>query len=162
MFDELANGLSHRYQTPPSSAERDRYKKYVEAMGEEIALDATYAGTYHTIETQTANPSWFVTTLRKYAELIPIPPAPHPETGKDHYDYYPNDICVNPWESYYDERRRHRAVIRIACLRERVNGLAGMLSPRAHCLKRGASEEPESENKLKRRKGERSDEGTAA
>lgn len=83
MFNELANTLRTPYIPLPTSEEIELYERDLKHFGEAEALRTT-AGKYYAAVKNIADPAWFIATLRKYADRIPL--------RLDQYDYFPHEL----------------------------------------------------------------------
>lgn len=123
MFDELANSLCKPYLKTPSDEEKAEYEAIIKSASKEVAgmLETTVPGRYLAAAKNSADPQWLVKTLRKYADLIPLPS----QEAKTGYDYHYNCIIHCPLrDEGHTLARPHQTYITSS----RVAGLAGQLS----------------------------------
>lgn len=142
MFDELADSLRKPYLKIPSDELKAKYEALVKSEGEEGALMwDTAPGRYFTAEKNLEDEEWLVKTLRKHADLIPLPS----QEAKTKYDYHYNLVTPNPSCGEGDILARHH---QSHITTSRVDGLAGQLTS----SKLDADDKPEDGVEKKRRK----------
>ncbi|KAF9463850.1 hypothetical protein BDZ94DRAFT_1257589 [Collybia nuda] len=151
MFNELANGLSARYLSPPSESDLELHRLVIKGEDPQL-INATPAGKYYAAHQYSSDKMWFMKTLRKHAEKIPLPsPQTSPSNGsKRTYDYYHNYTINNPARGRGVASERH---YQSAIYSSRLDGLAGLLLPSPmSSLKRGVDDESDDGGERKRMK----------
>lgn len=110
MFNELADGISGPYLKAPSSKDLAIHKAISEQFGLDSELaDATAAGQYYTAQKRVVDAAWFIKTLRKYADRIPLPLA-SPNTGDKQYDFNHNSLIDPSLAPRKAKHQMHRAL----------------------------------------------------
>ncbi|KAF9463864.1 hypothetical protein BDZ94DRAFT_1191989 [Collybia nuda] len=149
MFNELANELSARYLSPPSESDLELHRLVIKGEDPQL-INVTPAGKYYAAHQYLSDKMWFIKTLRKHAEKIPLPsPQTSPSNGsKRTYDYHHNYTINNPARGRGVASERH---YQSANSTSRLDGLAGGLRPLSGTsLKRGVDDEPGDDGERKR------------